>query len=242
MHIGRMAADLSVGRKLAALGLAGILGLGVFATVTLRTLADVRVGSVGYEEIIENNVLLADVLPPPAYLVETHLVAHEAALAQMRGDVAGVEQRIEYLAQLEQDYLDRQAYWTASELVPDSTRELILETSAEPAFAYFELIRGPFTEALRGTSSQATLALLDGPMTDSYDEHRVGVDAIVETTTSEAARIEGEVRDAAGRASASLVTLLLVTVEAVVATGWSVARTITRPLSRWWKVKKRLSR
>ena len=80
----------TVARKLAALGVIAVAALVVFAVVALTTLASVRIGSDRYQEIYDNNVLLADVLPPPAYLVEANLVAHQIVEAGRRGDAAGV--------------------------------------------------------------------------------------------------------------------------------------------------------
>ncbi|MCU1346227.1 MAG: hypothetical protein JWL70_2493, partial [Acidimicrobiia bacterium] len=60
----------SVKAKLITLAGLAAVALMVFGALAIRTLSDVRIGSARYRVIAENNLLLADVLPPPAYLVE----------------------------------------------------------------------------------------------------------------------------------------------------------------------------
>ncbi|MFK7917168.1 MAG: methyl-accepting chemotaxis protein [Ilumatobacter sp.] len=222
--------NISVPAKLGMLAAVGLVGLGAFAYTSLNTLDNVRVGSDDYSQIIENNVLLADVLPPPAYLVEANLVAHQAYLAQFNNDQAGLENELAQLDQLEQDYLDRQVYWANSTLIPETTRTLILETSRVPAFEYFELVNGDFETAVRGDDSSITRDLLSGPMNDAYNEHRAGVNQIVETTVSEALAIETATIDAADSASTTLMVLLAAIAVATAALAYFIARSISRPL------------
>ena len=78
--------DLSVRGKLTALAVVAVAALAIFATMALSTLSSVRIGSSRYQVISDNNALLADVLPPPEYLVEANLVAHQMFAAA--GDTA----------------------------------------------------------------------------------------------------------------------------------------------------------
>ena len=60
--------------KLALLCGLPIAGLAAFAAVTYQTLGQVRVQGPAYTRIILGKDLIADILPPPAYVIETDQV------------------------------------------------------------------------------------------------------------------------------------------------------------------------
>jgi hypothetical protein len=68
-----------------------LVALIVFAITSLTTLSTVKVGGPKEQAITEQNILLADILPPPAYLVETELASLELANAVRAGDTGRVE-------------------------------------------------------------------------------------------------------------------------------------------------------
>lgn len=222
--------NISVPAKLGMLAGVGLLGLGGFAYSSLNTLDSVRVGSADYQQIAENSILLADVLPPPAYLVETELIAHKAYIAQVNGDTTAIDAHLVTLDRLEQEYLERQTYWTESTLIPEATRALITGTSAEPAFEYYEFVNGPFEDALLGGDPSVTIELLSGSMNDAYQEHRLAINDVVAATAADAALIETDTIDAAETASTRLQLLLVGMVIAMAALAWMIARSISRPL------------
>ena len=58
--------------------LSGVFAFGMiaFGTIALWTLSTVKVLGPHYQRVVLNKDLLADVLPPPNYIVETYLTAH----------------------------------------------------------------------------------------------------------------------------------------------------------------------
>src|ERR1700756_2318929 len=90
-----------------------VLGIGftaVFST-SFYALRELKVGGPLYSEIKLGNDLVADVLPPPAYVIEAYL---EATLAMREPDQLAAHS--ERLAQLRKDYEDRKTFWAASSL------------------------------------------------------------------------------------------------------------------------------
>ena len=68
---------LSLGQKLGILGLLFVLGFAAFAWRAQATVERVGVGGPVYDNIIASKDVVADVLPPPMYLVETHLHCYQ---------------------------------------------------------------------------------------------------------------------------------------------------------------------
>ena len=223
--------NLPIARKLALLALVGLIGLAGFAFVAITTLDQTRVGSDDYRRIMENNELLADVLPPPAYLVELHLVAHEMVFASMRADTETTQALLGRGAALAEMFGERQARWATSERMPADTLELILSTSGSPAFEYIELFEFDFAQAINSGDAAAARQFLEGPMTSAYDEHREGVDQIVETTSASASEIEQSAVGAGSSGLRFLVILLVGSLAATIVASVFLARTITQPVS-----------
>ncbi len=163
----------------------GVLALTLLATATLN---EVKIQGPRYDAIIEGKDLVADVLPPPAYLVETHLVAHQALRAR---DGAELRALGETLSRLEAEFEQRVAYW--SERLPAGEgKTTLLTRTAPPARVYFHELRARFLPALAAGRTAEAEALLSGPLAAAYDEHRAAVDTLVNWANAEDARTETE--------------------------------------------------
>lgn len=53
------------------------LGLVIFAVNSYKTIQQVQINGDLYKEIIKGKDLIADILPPPDYIVETHLICFQ---------------------------------------------------------------------------------------------------------------------------------------------------------------------
>ncbi|MGC3957541.1 MAG: hypothetical protein QM813_06155 [Verrucomicrobiota bacterium] len=73
----RLLAKLSIGVRLMLVGVVAALGLGGYALMSLRTLDHVKVNGPLYAEIVRGKDLVADILPPPEYLIESYLVSFQ---------------------------------------------------------------------------------------------------------------------------------------------------------------------
>jgi len=91
------------------------IGFAIFGAVAFNTLRSLKVGGPLYDHIVQNKDLVADVLPPPEYIIESYLVTLQ--LAQ-----AGPDQRaplVERLKALRDEYETRHRYWTTAGLDPE---------------------------------------------------------------------------------------------------------------------------
>jgi methyl-accepting chemotaxis protein len=224
--------NLSVKAKLVSLACLASVALLVFGSLALRTLADVRIGSTKYQVIAENNLLLADVLPPPAYLVETNLVTHQLLLAAEAKDWTRFYELTNYAKGLRAAYEDRQRYWTDSTVMDSVTRDIVINKSAKPGFEFLDLIDQRFVPALMQGEINNAQALLDGPMKAAYDRHRLAIDEIVSRTGANAVAIEAKAKKQASDYSRILVALLVGTLAIVMLSCVLISKSITRPLRK----------
>ena len=222
--------SLSVRGKLNVLGGGAVVGLALFASLSLFAISEVRIGAHRYAVINENNILLADVLPPPAYLVEADLVAHQMLVAAQQGDRATVERLVGRIAALRADYDARQAYWTSNTIVDAETRRLVVAQSSAPAYRFLDLVDERFVPALEAGEVDAAAALLSGELNAAYEEHRAAVDEIVARTGDNALQTEAEARALSANLLRAVIAALVLTLVAVVALVRIIGRGVTGPL------------
>lgn len=94
---------------------------GLVAALTYQTLIlnRVKVNGPIFTEIVYGKDLVADILPPPLYLVETYMLANEAMLQPEYA-----EKNIARITALKSDYEARRAYWKDSDLLPSLNTKL----------------------------------------------------------------------------------------------------------------------
>jgi methyl-accepting chemotaxis protein len=220
-----------VSRKLVIVVGVSLVALALYAGISMRTISGVRIGSEKYDEISANSVLLADVMPPPLYLVETNFYAFHMLASADEGATDELAEQIEYATGLEAAYNDRIEYWQTN-LTDDAMRGLLFEQSDPAAQEYFRLMSERFVPALTSGDLEAARNVLNGAMQDAYTTHRAAIDEIATQTTVTAAAVESDAIDTANARSTQLMLLLVVTLAIVVFLSVSVVRSIMQPLMR----------
>src|SRR5262249_7389510 len=136
--------NLKISAKL--LLLTGIFGLClvVYGIVAYRTLNMVKVDGELFQRIAAAKDLIADVLPPPMYLVEAHLVTHQM---QEETDRDAIDALVGRGKVLQKEYEDRHKYWSNILKAGDLKHDLLTKSS-EPAQRYFKIRNEQFIPAL----------------------------------------------------------------------------------------------
>lgn len=178
----------SVMFKLYLLTAISVAGLLVFGVVALSTLNKVKVNGPYYQSIIQNKDLLADVLPPPNYIVESYLVAQLMLNTDTPDELQGL---VDHYKKLKKDYVDRQAYWRAN-LTEGELKNDINEASRVPAEEFFTVIDQELIPALVKGDKEAASNIVNKKLPPLYDAHREVVDRIVVNATENAAAAESE--------------------------------------------------
>ena len=177
------ARGLRIVHRLAIIAGIGIAGAIIVSAVGLFVFGQAKVNGPVYSRIKSANDLVADILPPPEYIIEMHLVAFQSSTTT---DAEQRQKQIARLAQLRKDYEDRRTYWTAH-LGAGPMRKALLETSFQPAQHYFELVEKELIPALQAGHLDQAATLVHGPLEAAYVAHRSGIDTLVELANSEVA-------------------------------------------------------
>ena len=170
---GRLAELNATGkvRWLVCFVIAGFISFGV---VLYWTLERIKVSGPLYAEIITGKDLVADILPPPAYIIESYLTVMQLATTRDAAEQRGLEQK---LSGLRREYESRQAYWK-THLAPGPMAELLVK-SGDPARRFFTLAEERLLPLIRQSKRDEVHALVDGEMRAAYEQHRTTIDQLV---------------------------------------------------------------
>ena len=150
----------------------------LFVGLSGYTLQQVRVMGPIYQQIDLGNDLIADVLPPPQYIIESYLIALQL---KDETDLARRQSLIERGNALRVEYDSRQEFWKR-ELDPGPLDDVMTVTSARAAIDFFEVRDREFIPALQAGESARVAAAL-ARMQQHYEAHRLGINEVVRLTT-----------------------------------------------------------
>jgi methyl-accepting chemotaxis protein len=174
---------LSISSAIIAFGVLLVVGFMAVVGSGTYALRELKVGGPLYSDIKLGNDLVADILPPPAYVLEAYL---EATLAMREPDQLAAHG--ERLVQLRKDYEDRKTFWSASSLAPDLKSALVSKSDAEVQ-KFWKLVSDQLLPALKNkdvAAAERTYARLK----EIYTTHRGIIDTIVEGANKQNADME----------------------------------------------------
>jgi hypothetical protein len=169
---------LTISRAILIFGLITAAGLGAVIATSVYGLAQLKVGGPLYNQIKLGNDLIADILPPPEYVIEAYL---EATLALH--DPAQLAAHRDRLAQLKKEYDERREFWIKSDLDPVLKAKLVEKSDSEVQRFWSALQDGMLPALAKGDSAAAAKAYAE--ITARYTAHRAIIDDIVKQTNDQ---------------------------------------------------------
>jgi len=225
---------LSVSSAIALFGLVTAVGFAAVVLTSAHAMKELKVGGPIYTEIRLANDLVADILPPPEYVIESYL---EATLALRDPD--SLETRRPRLKQLHKEYDERKAFWNSSDLSPSLKSMLTSQSDAEVERFWKNIEDGLLPALARKDTAAAEEAY--AKVTSAYNSHRAIIDSIVESANKLNSRLENSAgeSDATFTAivwSVSGAVLLMVTLGL-----FGIAFGVVRPVVRMTAAMKKLA-
>jgi methyl-accepting chemotaxis protein len=152
-----------------------MLGFAIYGGISISTLRELQVNGPVYRQIVKGKDLIADILPPPEYIIESYLVCMQIEQAEGRDEVAALVDR---LRSLKKDYDDRHAYWEKEDLTA-AMRVALLEKAHGQAGRFYELAFEDFVPAIQ-RNDRATAKKAFAAMAEAYRVHRIHIDQTVQ--------------------------------------------------------------
>ena len=153
-----------------------LLGFAVFALMAHNAIRISKVDGPRYKQVIQMKDLVADVLPPPEYIIEAHLLVLQMAQAEAAPEE--ITALVRSLTIVETAYFERHRFWEKT--LPDGPlRDLTVVQSFEPAQQFFETVHREFMPLVLSGQSANAQKLVNGKLRQLYDVHRRYIDEIV---------------------------------------------------------------
>ncbi|MFM5183924.1 methyl-accepting chemotaxis protein [Aeromonas veronii] len=149
--------------------------LGIMVIITLISISFFGLYSVrsAADQMGQGKDVVADILPPPLYLIESQLQVYTLLHAKPEER----EALLQTLARLQQEFESRNRFWQESSL-NEPLRELLQGEQKVQGELFWQLLNDKFVPAIKaGDLAQA--GALAARLHTLYNAHRIGVDATV---------------------------------------------------------------
>jgi len=210
--------------RFALLFVAVMLGFAIYGAWSFKVLNNLKVNGPVYQRIVQGKDLIADILPPPEYIIESYLNALQALNAPPEQRKA----HIEALKTLKADYDTRHDYW-AKENLEQAIRVELLENADKPAQEFYRIAFSQFVPALE-IGDPATAAVALAGMEKSYSQHRSAINKLVELANKRNQADEASAREEIVRSSWVMLMILMGATVVVALILWAILRSLTRQL------------
>lgn len=147
----------------------------VFGVIALRTIDSTRVGGQVYTRIQEGKDTIADILPPPLFIIETYFTVLQL---QQSTDAAERGSLIKHIEELQDAYNARREHWSKT-LEDGKLKDSLLAKSDEAAGKFFEVVERELLPAVRNNDAAATQSVIQKRLAPIFVEHRSAVEQTV---------------------------------------------------------------
>ena len=221
---------LKVNTKINILVALSAVALFIYGVFSYSTLNEAKVNGPYYNDIVQSKDLIADILPPPEYIIESYMMTLFTANEVDAGaSPERIQQLADRVAQLKAEYDERHQFWI-DDLDSGTMKTTLIEASYQPAIEFYRLLDQEFFPAALAGDAEKSKELARGELTRLYEEHRKQIDKVVEMATQ---RSELVATEAAGMVASrtwwSAIGFLMA-IGAMVGFGWYVNQRTVLPL------------
>lgn len=170
-----MIQSLTIKARLWLLSVIFASGFALFAFFSYVTMNTVKINGSLYHEIVQTKDLIADILPPPEYIIETRLVSLEMLQTKNTEELSSL---IKTIDRLKSEYETRHKFWEEN-LHHEKIRPLIVEKAYAPGLKYYEILEKKYIPAVQSGNLAYASTLASGELKEAYFEHRKAIDEIV---------------------------------------------------------------
>ena len=167
---------LSISALVTATGVAVATGVILTLLTGAYALDTLKVNGPIYQEIIDSKDLIADILPPPLYLIETYALTNEAALHPDR-----MAKNIERIEVLKGQYQERREYWKTTTL-PDTLKQKLQNDVLIKGDAFWTVLETDTVPTLAAADAAKITTSLD-VLSAKFHDHEDAVNQLVDMGT-----------------------------------------------------------
>ena len=219
---------LSIKNKLSVLVVLTIIAFVFFGAVALSSLSKLKVNGPLYKSIVQGKDLIADILPPPDYIIESYIVVFQMLDPNL--DKKQLEALAEYGEEREEEYHVRHDFWV-EDLSESNMKKIMIEDSYYPALKFYKIRNEQFVPAILSGNRELATKLAYGALKEQYEIHRRAVDKVVQMATERNAEDEEIARETDHFRTWLMYIWGIVSLFVVAALAFWIGRSIVLPLT-----------
>lgn len=181
-----MLGSIKIRTKLIFLVVFLIAGIGYYIYYVNQIVDEVKIKGDIYNNIILQKDLIADILPPPEYIIESYLTVFQMTETKNLTEISGLKEK---MVALQKDFKIRHQYWVDN-LKEGRQRELITKESYGHAMDFYALYNTRFVGLIDSGEVEQAKTLLNTDLRSHYEAHRGKVDELVKLAVADAAQYE----------------------------------------------------
>ncbi|MDD5112774.1 MAG: methyl-accepting chemotaxis protein [Methylobacter sp.] len=184
-----------------------VLGFAVFGYAALKAMNTLNVNGPIYQRIVQGKDIIADVLPPPEYILESYAVALQLSGTTNSSEIDALITRFQAL---KAEYDSRHQYWLEQSLEQELQTSL-LENSYQAAQSFYNEAEQHFLPAIKAGNRENWLSSLQN-MRKAYEQHRLKIDEVVSFTSKRNSQDELQARQTITSYNTALLSIFLFSV------------------------------
>ena len=214
-----------------------VIGFITFGIYSMQSLSKVKVNGPLYRDIVKGKDLIADILPPPEYIIESYLLSLQMINEEKKTNIDGF---IDKSKELEKLYYERNTFWKEN-LPEDKLKNLFVVESYNAAVDFFKIRNNEFIPAILSGDRDRATVLAYGKMQEAYNLHREKIDSVVDITTKNNAALEAKVSNIIRKTTIVLMSLAVGIISLAILLSSVVSRAIIKPINSVTSMLKNIS-
>jgi len=201
------------------------LGFLLFGLATFKAMNTLNVNGPVYQRIVQGKDLIADILPPPEYIIESYLVILQLSQATDPAETGALIARFQTL---KTEYESRHRYWLGQSL-EQALHAPLLQDAYRTAQDFYNEAEQYFLPAIQ-TGDRNSMPDSLRKMRLAYEQHRSAIDKVVQLATARNAQDERQARNTIRWYGIVLTAIFAFSVAAAVTLTAVISRGIIRQL------------
>ncbi len=223
-----MISKLSVRQRLLLLVIIPVIGGAINAALLFDTIKKVRVGSDLANTLSRQQELIADILPPPLFVIELFSTAGRLAAETDAQKQTTIIQDVQRIAG---DFEAREKHWANQPLDPE-VRTAIFTDAAIPARELITVIRQQLIPAVQKGDTKAAQALMHDRIDPLFQTHLAAVRVASELAIKTTGQITTQASESVAAAVTHSIIMAIVIGLSIIPLAYVMMRSILRPIGR----------
>jgi methyl-accepting chemotaxis protein len=179
---------------------------------------------------VQGKDLIADILPPPNYIIESYLMAlHMANEVEEGANATTIRGYVERCQQLENEFAERHDHWV-EDLPEGKMKQMKVVDCYNPAIKFYEILDTQFIPACLAGDAALAKQLSRGALRENYEAHRNAIDQVVAMAVKRTEEDEAEIAGIVQSRTFWSVFASVSVLGLIGAFGWYTARETVNPL------------